>query len=112
MTDVRRRAQPHADRAGDPLDGLVNMFDLGVVLAVAFLIAGIGVSQLVAKQGAAADRTSGSSIVVGRDQQVLPLKPGERRVAVSGGATSVGQVYRLADGQLVYVAKRSADAAP
>ena len=29
------------DEAGDPLDGLVNLFDLGIVLAVAFLIAGI-----------------------------------------------------------------------
>jgi hypothetical protein len=29
------------DSAGDPLDGLVNLFDVGIVLAVAFLIAGI-----------------------------------------------------------------------
>ena len=28
------------DAAGDPLDGLVNLFDIGIVLAVAFLIAG------------------------------------------------------------------------
>ena len=28
------------DSAGDPLDGLVNLFDVGIVLAVAFLIAG------------------------------------------------------------------------
>ncbi|HEY5198541.1 MAG TPA: DUF2149 domain-containing protein [Solirubrobacteraceae bacterium] len=107
MTDVRRRAQPHADRAGDPLDGLVNMFDLGIVLAVAFLIAGIGISQLVAKRGASADKTNGaSSVVVGKNQQLLPLKPGDRRVPVSGGATSIGQVYRLPSGELVYVTKR------
>ena len=30
------------DAAGDPLDGLVNLFDIGIVLAVAFLIAGLG----------------------------------------------------------------------
>src|SRR6202012_5621213 len=38
-------ATPHArsreDRAGDPLDGLVNLFDLGIVLAVAFLLAAL-----------------------------------------------------------------------
>jgi hypothetical protein len=106
VTVVRRRAQPHADRAGDPLDGLVNMFDLGVVLAVAFLVAGIGISQLVAKRRGGAAGTSGSSIAVGPNQRLVPLRPGTRRVPVSGGATSVGQVYRLADGQLVYVARR------
>ena len=28
---VRSRAHSHADRSGDPLDGLVNMFDLAIV---------------------------------------------------------------------------------
>lgn len=106
MTDVRRRAQPHADRAGDPLDGLVNMFDLGIVLAVAFLIAGIGISQLLARRSPGGSKTTGSAIAVGRNEKLVPLQPGEQRVPVGGGATSVGQVYRLADGQLVYVAKR------
>jgi hypothetical protein len=39
------RVTPHArnreDRAGDPLDGLVNLFDLGIVLSVAFLLAAL-----------------------------------------------------------------------
>ena len=38
---VRPRARVRDDRAGDPLDGLVNLFDLGVVLAVAFLLAAL-----------------------------------------------------------------------
>ena len=33
MSLVRPRARRRDDRAGDPLDGLVNLFDLGVVLA-------------------------------------------------------------------------------
>jgi hypothetical protein len=33
-----------SDAAGDPLDGLVNLFDIGIVLAVAFLIAGLGLT--------------------------------------------------------------------
>ena len=32
------------DAAGDPLDGLVNLFDIGIVLAVAFLIVGLGLT--------------------------------------------------------------------
>ena len=106
MTEVRRRAQPHADRAGDPLDGLVNMFDLGLVLAVAFLIAGIGLSQFLASRSTGSSKSTPASIPVGKNQKLVPLQPGQRRVPVSGSATSVGQVYRLANGELVFVAQR------
>ncbi len=33
------------DAAGDPLDGLVNLFDVGIVLAVAFLVAGLSLTR-------------------------------------------------------------------
>jgi hypothetical protein len=104
VTEVKRRAQRHADRAGDPLDGLVNMFDLGIVLAVAFLIAGFSLSQLLSARAArSASRATTPSIVVGPHQQVVPLKPGQRRVPVARGAKSVGRVYQEPDGTLVYV---------
>jgi hypothetical protein len=38
---VTPRARSRDDRAGDPLDGLVNLFDLGIVLSVAFLLAAL-----------------------------------------------------------------------
>ena len=41
MTRVTPRARRRDDHNGDPLDGLVNMFDLGIVLAVAFLLAAL-----------------------------------------------------------------------
>ena len=41
MIKVDSRARLHADRAGEPLDGLVNMFDIGIILAVGFLIAAL-----------------------------------------------------------------------
>jgi hypothetical protein len=105
VTEVKRRAQRHADRAGDPLDGLVNMFDLGIVLAVSFLIAGFSLSQLLTARAArsASHAPAPPSIVVNPDQRVVPLKPGQRRVPVADGAKSIGQVYRQPDGTLVYV---------
>ena len=33
MIKVSPSARRHEDRAGDPLDGLVNLFDLGIVLS-------------------------------------------------------------------------------
>jgi hypothetical protein len=100
---VSRRAQRHADRAGDPLDGLVNMFDLGIVLAVAFLIAGFSLSQVLTKRAASATHAAAPSIAVSKDQKIVPLKPGQRRVPVAPGAKSLGRVYELQNGELVYV---------
>jgi hypothetical protein len=92
------------DNVGDPLDGLVNLFDVGMILAIAFLIAGLGLTlnlksdKFEARQGrspkAAATKQAGN-------EKVIP-HPATAPQA-SGRGTPVGQVYRLPDGRLVYV---------
>lgn len=83
------------DQAGDPLDGLVNLFDIGIVLAVAFLIAGLTLT--VSNEGKIEKRAQAPSAKV----KVLPEPSGNPRA--SGQGEPVGQVYRLADGRLIYV---------
>lgn len=105
MLDVKPRAQFHTDRTGDPLDGLVNMFDLGIVLAVAFLIAALQAHDLTAlltSSSKSAPASAQPTITVGPTQQLVHLKPGTTQVPVSGGGR-VGAVYQLANGDLVYV---------
>jgi hypothetical protein len=83
------------DAAGDPLDGLVNLFDIGIVLAVAFLVVGLS---------AALDRSAAPKHQVSRlprGARVLS-SPGAMPRA-SGGGQAVGSVYRLSDGRLLYV---------
>jgi hypothetical protein len=87
------------DAAGDPLDGLVNLFDIGIVLAVAFLVAGLGVA-LNGKAHPPQTRTS-----TPRDIETLP-PPSPDAPAASGHGQPVGTVYRLGNGQLVYVHKQ------
>lgn len=92
------------DNAGDPLDGLVNLFDVGMILAIAFLIAGLGITlnlksgEFEARHGAApvAGKNTG-----GGKERVIPNPAGGPRAA--GRGTPVGQVYRLPDGRLIYV---------
>jgi hypothetical protein len=88
------------ENAGDPLDGLVNLFDIGIVLAVAFLIAGLTL---------AVDTESGEiqrRAVSAPDQKVRVLpKPSDAKRA-SGRGQPVGTAYRLADGRLVIVSPR------
>ncbi|MGV1048909.1 MAG: DUF2149 domain-containing protein [Solirubrobacterales bacterium] len=83
------------ENAGDPLDGLVNLFDVGMILAVAFLIAGLALT-LNAKSGKLVSRKAAAGAV-----RVRPSTARARRA--SGRGEPVGQVYRLADGRLVYV---------
>jgi hypothetical protein len=81
------------ENAGDPLDGLVNLFDIGMILAVAFLIAGIGLTL----KATASDRSRAPE----SRGQVLPGPAGGPKA--SGRGEAVGRVYRLPDGRLVYV---------
>lgn len=82
------------ENAGDPLDGLVNLFDIGMILAVAFLIAGIGLTLKSTTSTVERERAA-------RGGTVLPSPAGGPKA--SGRGEPVGQVYRLADGRLVYV---------
>jgi hypothetical protein len=97
-TGLGRRTRG-GDAAGDPLDGLVNLFDIGIVLAVAFLIAGLGLT-LDQRTHRLQPRTSTTG-----HTQTLPT-PSSSDPATSGHGQAVGTVYRLADGRLVYVQKQ------
>jgi hypothetical protein len=90
------------DAAGDPLDGLVNLFDIGIVLAVAFLIAGLGLTLDQSKHRLQSRTPTSQSTQRARS---LP-SPSSGAPAASGHGQPVGTVYRLGNGQLVYVQKQ------
>ena len=89
-----RHGQLDSD-AGDPLDGLVNLFDLGLVLAIAFLIAGLalGVSQ---------ERAKTRDVTTPTATERTLTQP-KTQTTATGRGEAVGQVYRLPDGRLVLV---------
>jgi hypothetical protein len=91
-TGLGRHGRIEGD-AGDPLDGLVNLFDVGIVLAIAFLLVGL-TAALKANVGSKAAAPSARV-------RVLP-KQGEAQRA-RGHGHPVGTAYRLADGRLVIV---------
>lgn len=87
------------ENVGDPLDGLVNLFDIGIVLAVAFLIAGLTLS-VDPESGKVQRREDTAEAQV----RVLPKPAGGQRAR--GRGEPVGTAYRLADGRLVIVSPR------
>lgn len=104
---VTPRARSRDDRAGDPLDGLVNLFDLGIVLAVAFLLAALSsldlTSALTGKAKAEQSQTRpADGVVANKDDKVkqVELKPNEK---VVGRGEPIGTLYKLSDGRTVVV---------
>ena len=99
---VTARARTREDRAGDPLDGLVNLFDLGIVLAVAFLLAALSSVKLTPDILGANKKpqTAGRGGQENEEAAPLELKPGER---VVGRGERIGTVYRLEDGRTIIV---------
>ena len=109
MIPVRGRARPHPDRGGDPLDGLVNLFDLGIVLAVAFLLAALSSLKLsdllTAKDVTVVRQSAGSNtVIVKRGQEVRTIDLNGRRLV--GEGRRIGSVFRLSDGRAVFVEGR------
>ena len=103
-----RRRIDRSDRNGDPLDGVVNLFDVAIVLAVAFLLAaltGIGLSGALSARNLTIVTNPGQAnmqVIVknGTKTTKLDIKPGQQ---ASGQGTLIGQFYRLPDGTTIYV---------
>jgi hypothetical protein len=105
MTRVHPRARERIDRNGDPLDGLVNMFDLGIVLAVAFLLAAlqsVDLTELLTNKNVTVVRQTpnGQTVVIKEGDKLRTLQLSKERA--EGIGERVGTVYRLPDGRLVY----------
>jgi hypothetical protein len=112
---VSARARSHEDRAGDPLDGLVNLFDLGIVLAVAFLLAALSSVNLtpdvLKKKAAQQTQTVPRDSVLtkpGEKTETIEVQPGS---TVVGRGKKLGEVYQLSDGRTVIVRPRGATGA-
>jgi hypothetical protein len=103
---VSSRVHQRGDRGGDPLDGLVNLFDLGIVLAVAFLLAAlqsVNLTDLLTQSNVTILRTEANSqtLIVKEGDDIKTVRLSKK--TVTGSGRRVGEVYRLADGRLVYV---------
>ncbi|MBJ7471523.1 MAG: DUF2149 domain-containing protein [Solirubrobacteraceae bacterium] len=80
----------------DPLDGLVNLFDLGLVLAVAFLVAGLSIGQASV---ASPERSTPDDARSAQSQRQVTIPSSGQQA--DGQGSAVGTVYRLPDGTLV-----------
>lgn len=105
---MRRRRVGTADRNGDPLDGIVNLWDLAIVLAVGFLVAAlaaVGVTGVLTDKNMTIVTNPGTpqmQVIVKEGDQItkLDMQAGQQ---VAGTGTLLGSFYKLVDGTVVYV---------
>lgn len=106
---VSAKARSREDRAGDPLDGLVNLFDIGIVLSVAFLLAALSsldLTSVITEGDKPIDQSSqqapADSVLVdpSEDVETIEVQPGQE---VVGRGEPIGQLYQLEDGRTVVV---------
>ena len=88
-TFVTPHARRRGDRAGDPLEGLVNLFDLGIVLAVAFLLAALAslnLSSLLTSEDVTVTKKNHGqeTVIVKQGDHVRAVKLSHRKVVGSG----------------------------
>lgn len=108
MAKVTAKARSREDRAGDPLDGLVNLFDIGIILSVAFLLAALSSLNLTTE--ALSDKESNTqpntvpdnSVITNPDDttEQIQIQPGQ---TVVGQGEPLGTVYQLDDGRTILV---------
>jgi hypothetical protein len=100
---VTAKARSREDRAGDPLDGLVNLFDIGIVLSVAFLLAALSSLDLTSVitdrneslQNNASVPADSVLAEPGDQVETIEIQPGQE---VVGRGAPVGTLYQLEDG--------------
>lgn len=105
---MRRRRIGTADRNGDPLDGIVNLWDVAIVLAVGFLVSALaaaGVTGLLTNKNMTIVTNPGTpemQVIVKEGDKItkLDMQSGQE---VAGAGTLMGSFYKLADGTVVYV---------
>jgi hypothetical protein len=105
---MRRRRVGTADRNGDPLDGIVNLWDVAIVLAVGLLVAAlaaVGATGLLTNKSMTIVTDPGTpemQVIVKEGNQIrkLDMQAGRQ---VSGAGTLLGYFYKLVDGTVVYV---------
>jgi hypothetical protein len=107
MTKVTARARSREDRAGDPLDGLVNLFDIGIILSVGFLLAALSslnlsTDALSQNDPSQANTVPKDSVVTNPDEttEQITIEPGQ---TVIGQGEPLGTVYQLGDGRTILV---------
>ena len=104
---LRRRSNVLSDDHGDPMESMGNLFDVAILIGVGFLIvalSGFGLGELLSSEDVTLVKNPGTSemeLIRKQGSKIERLKTTDE--TAEGVGTPIGTVYRLADGQVVWV---------
>lgn len=110
MSRLRRLATEVDD---DPLSGLANLFDLGIVFALGFmlaLIAHLGLRELLDRGDVTLVKNPGTpemEIIRREGKKLERYRVSHERL--DGEGVKLGTAYRLVNGEVIYVPEESAE---
>lgn len=103
-----------ADTHPDPMESMGNLFDVAILIGVGFMIvalSGFGLQEILSEEQVTIVKNPGTAnmeIITKKGSTIERLKSTDQ--AAQGTGTAVGTVYRLRDGQMIWVPGNSADA--
>ncbi len=101
-------ASDFSDEDSDPLAGLVNLFDVAMVFAVALMVAFAiqsGMTEFLTAEDVTYVKNAGKpdmEIIVKKENKITRYKSEESRQG-NGKGQRIGIAYRLENGEIVYV---------
>jgi hypothetical protein len=108
---LERKSRFVPDRHGDPMESMGNLFDVAVLIAVGFMIVafmGFGLRELFSAQDVTIVKNPGGpnmELIQKTGHEIKRLKATDQ--SASGMGTPIGTVYRLQNGEVVWVPGQS-----
>lgn len=106
---ARHRKRILDEEENDPLAGMANLFDLGMVFAVALmvaLVARLQIADLLTEDQVTMVKNPGKpdmEIIVKDGDKIVKYKASEKASTTDGKGRRVGIAYELENGQIIYV---------
>lgn len=104
---LRKRQLLRNNVEEDPMAGMANLFDLGMVLAVALMVALVtryDMPEMLSSEDYTIVKNPGKAdmeIIMKKDNEVIKYKASEG--AGEGAGKKVGTAYQLENGEIIYV---------
>jgi len=104
---MKRRSLMLPDRNGDPMESMGNIFDVAILIGVGFLImalSGIGMKEFLSKEPMTIVKDPGGKnmeIITKTGNKVERFKATDTQA--QGAGTPIGTVYKLKNGDVVWV---------
>jgi len=104
---LERKSRLVPDRHGDPMESMGNLFDVAVLIGVGFMIVaftGFGLREFISSENVTVVKNPGAKdmeLIQKQGSDIKRFKATDQ--SAQGIGTAIGTVYRLENGEVVWV---------